>query len=94
MTVPYPKSGWSQALSLISALVISVVLTAYPALIAESIHEVDHGLFTLFMWAISAGFIHGVGFEPKAALWRILFHPVIAWLLIGYGLSQYLPLPV
>lgn len=90
MNIPYPKSGWTQALSLISAIAISVVLTAYPRLIAESIHEVDHGLFTLFMWAVSAGFIHGVGFEPKASLWRIIFNPVIAWLVIIYGLIQFL----
>ncbi|WP_417596468.1 cyd operon YbgE family protein [Oceanospirillum sp.] len=90
MTIPYPKARWTQALSLISAIIISVVLTAYPRLIAESIHEVDHGLFTLFMWAISAGFIHGVGFEPKATIWRLAFNPIIAWLIIVYGLVEYL----
>jgi len=90
MLIPYPRSYWSQGLSLISAIIISVVLTAYPKLIAESIHEVDHGLFTLFMWAVSAGFIHGVGFEPKGSLWRLLFNPMIAWALMGYGLVQFL----
>jgi predicted membrane protein len=45
----------------------------------------------LVMWGISAGFIHGVGFVPQHWLWRLLFHPAAAWLLMGQGYLMLLP---
>lgn len=49
--------------------------TLYPPLFADARGQADHGLALLFFWAMSAGFIRGVGFVPRARLWRALFSP-------------------
>lgn len=49
--------------------------TLYPPLFADAQGRADHGLALLFFWAMSAGFIRGVGFVPRARLWRALFSP-------------------
>ncbi|WP_051227607.1 cyd operon YbgE family protein [Oceanospirillum beijerinckii] len=88
--IPYPESGWSRFISLLSAVIISGVITLYPEIIATDVHQINHNLFSLFMLAISAGFIHGVGFVPGYPLWRLLFHPLISWGVILYALFYYL----
>ncbi|MBQ1783086.1 MAG: hypothetical protein II007_05480 [Gammaproteobacteria bacterium] len=35
--------------------------------------KADHSLTTLHLWWICAGYIYGVGFEPRFWLWRLLF---------------------
>jgi predicted membrane protein len=37
------------------------------------------------MWGIAIGFIHGVGFVPRMAVWRIVFNPFIGWPLMVTG---------
>ena len=59
--------------SLLVALVIMIAGTLYPPLMADSLGRADHGLATLLFWAMSAGFIRGVGFIPRATIWRWLF---------------------
>jgi predicted membrane protein len=59
--------------SLLAALAIMVGGTLYPPLMADAAGHADHGLATLLFWAMSAGFVHGVGFVPRAAAWRWLF---------------------
>lgn len=34
----------------------------------------------LMIWSICCGFIHGLGFKPKALIWRISFFPPLAWI--------------
>ncbi len=59
--------------SLLVALAIMVGGTIYPPLMADAAGKPDHGLAMLLFWAMSAGFIRGVGFVPRAAFWRWLF---------------------
>jgi predicted membrane protein len=59
--------------SLAVGLVIMVGGTVYPLLMVNRAGRVDHGLALLLFWAMSAGFIRGVGFVPRAAVWRWLF---------------------
>lgn len=81
-------SGWARALSLAGAVSLALAVTAYPhGLIHDGI-ALDHGLLSLLMWGMSAGFVHGVGFDPSNRWLRALLGPVIAWpiLLLGWVL--------
>ncbi len=84
--IPYPSAGWLQLASLAMAIVLSSLLLIYPRVVAVSIGDVNHGLLTLLLWGISAGFVHGVGFVPRMSIWRVVFHPFIGWPLMAYGI--------
>lgn len=59
--------------SLTVALLIMVGGTLYPPLMADGAGKADHSLAMSLFWAMSAGFIRGVGFVPRLWLWRWLF---------------------
>ena len=59
--------------SLIVALVIMLGGSIYPLVFARANGTVDHGLAIALFCAMSAGFVHGVGFVPRHWLWRRLF---------------------
>jgi predicted membrane protein len=42
------------------------------------------------MWGVAGGFVHGVGFEPRAMAWRVVFHPLLAWALMALGFGMWL----
>ncbi len=47
--------------------------TLYPPLMVDAAGRADHTLAMALFWAMSAGFIRGVGFVPRARVWRWLF---------------------
>ena len=59
--------------SLLLAVAIMLVGSAYPWLFTTADGTVAHGLAFALFWAMSAGFVRGVGFVPRARLWRLLF---------------------
>ncbi len=59
--------------SLLVGLAIMVGGTLYPLLMTDRAGRADHALATALFWAMSAGFVRGVGFVPRAAVWRWLF---------------------
>jgi predicted membrane protein len=59
--------------SLAVALIIMVAGTLYPPLMADGAGRADHALAMALFWAMSAGFIRGVGFVPRWRVWRWLF---------------------
>lgn len=59
--------------SLTVALIIMVGGTLYPPLMADATGHADHRLAMALFWAMSAGFVRGVGFVPRHVLWRVLF---------------------
>lgn len=59
--------------SLAAGLLIMVVGTLYPPLMADAAGKADHGLAMALFWAMSAGFVRGVGFVPQRLVWRVLF---------------------
>jgi predicted membrane protein len=68
------------------ALAIMVGGTLYPPLLADAAGKADHGLALALFWAMSAGFVRGVGFVPRLWVWRSLFSGwgcVVALLLAG-----------
>jgi len=68
---------------LLIALAIMLGGTGFPLLFARADGHADHGLATMLFWAMSAGFVRGVGFVPRHWLWRLLFS---AWACAGAGL--------
>jgi predicted membrane protein len=69
-------------LSLLLAMGMAGVIFAYP----KAFVHISHGILTLNMLGICAGFVHGVGFIQEYKLWRILFGPWMAWGIMIMGL--------
>ncbi|MEY8876550.1 MAG: cyd operon YbgE family protein [Leptothrix sp. (in: b-proteobacteria)] len=53
-------------------LAIMLGATAYPFMMANAAGRADHRLALLLLWAMSAGFVRGVGFIPRHRLARAL----------------------
>ncbi len=51
--------------ALATALILMAALTAYPRFVVDSTGRVDHGLAMALFWAMTAGFVRGVGFVPR-----------------------------
>lgn len=75
-----------RVLSLLLAAPLSLVMLLHPLALLDAHGRYSHGLLALTMWGISAGFVHGVGFDPRALAWRWAFSPLVAWplMLLGY----------
>lgn len=71
-----------RGVSLLLALATSGLILTWPQALAHA----GHGLLSLVMLGVSAGFVHGVGFVPIHRVWRIVFSPWVAWSLMGMGL--------
>ena len=68
-----PAEPGIQVPSLATALMIMVAGTLYPPLMADTVGKADHSLALALFWAMSAGFVRGVGFVPRFPIWRALF---------------------
>lgn len=73
MTPACPPAGRTHGLSLAVAMVIMLAGTLYPPGLADGQGRADHGLALALFWAMTAGFVRGVGFRPRARAWRWLF---------------------
>ncbi|HCY64161.1 MAG TPA: hypothetical protein DHV59_15335 [Oxalobacteraceae bacterium] len=68
-----PAQGKIHPASLAVALAIMIGGSLYPPMMADSAGNADHALAMALFWAMSAGFVHGVGFRPIVSAWRWLF---------------------
>ncbi|MCW3148433.1 cyd operon YbgE family protein [Stutzerimonas stutzeri] len=75
----------SRVLSLLLASPLALVLLIHPAAMLDGQGGYSHPQLMLVMWGISIGFVHGVGFVPQLWVWRLLFHPLLGWPLLGLG---------
>lgn len=55
------------------AIALTLTLTIYPLVLTTAAGRADHLAATLALWAMSAGYIRGVGFIPKNRGLRLLF---------------------
>ncbi|PHX38198.1 hypothetical protein AO263_18630 [Pseudomonas sp. NZIPFR-PS5] len=55
-----------RTLSVLMAVPLSLVLLIHPASMLDANGHYSHGLLMLIMWGVAGGFVHGVGFEPRA----------------------------
>lgn len=89
MTVPVHSGIYAtlpRMISLLAAIALAGLILTYPRAFAHA----GHGLLSLVMLGVSAGFVHGTGFVPEHRIWRILFGPWIAWPLMAAGLMLFL----
>ena len=70
---PQPAPARVQWPSLLVALLVMIGGTLYPPSMADAAGRADHGLAMALFWAMSAGFVRGVGFVPQRWVWRVLF---------------------
>jgi len=66
---PTPRIQWP---SLALAMSLMIAGTLYPPLMTDRAGHADHALAGLLAWAMSAGFVRGVGFVPRHAIVRPL----------------------
>lgn len=59
-------------LPLLIAIAITVALTVYPLVLARA-GKPDHMVAMLAFWAMSAGYVRGVGFVPRHPLLKMAF---------------------
>jgi predicted membrane protein len=84
-------SGSARAFTLAMAIAMMLLVTLLPrGLIANDGSAIGHGLLTLIMWGLSAGFVHGIGFVPQNRIVRALLGPVAAWLGMGIAVVFYI----
>lgn len=74
----------ARLLSFSLACTLSAVILIRPQLFAGS-----HGLLIVLMWAIAAGFIHGVGYVPVHRFWQIVFAPLFALPVMLAGMAWF-----
>jgi cyd operon protein YbgE len=86
----YPRhwlySFAARSVSFLMAVALSVLILIYPKAVASSATEINHGILSLWMWGMAAGFVHGVGFVPEHRVWRMLLGPLPGWILMTAGL--------
>jgi predicted membrane protein len=75
----------ARAVSLILAGFTALALIAVPFLAAPRMTAATHGMVSLILMGMSAGFVHGLGMRPAAQLWRLVFSAWTAWPLIVLG---------
>lgn len=91
MNTPRPSASMHLP-SLLAALTVMLAGTAYPLVFARPDGHADHGVAMLLFWAMSAGFVRGVGFVPRLRLWRLLFSGwacIAALALAGAGMTSW-----
>lgn len=77
-------------LPLVIALSICLFVSIFPQLLVQK-GIANHGAASLLFWAMSAGFIRGVGFIPKHLLPRLLFSTYACLIgVLGTGLLMLL----
>jgi len=75
-------------LPLLTALALMLLMTALPNLATDRQGQADHPVALLIFWAMSAGFVRGVGFIPQHALPRLFFSAVACALALLLALAR------
>lgn len=79
------RNVWARGLLLAAATGLALAITIYPRGLVHDGVLLGHWLLALLMWGLSAGFVHGVGFDPDNRYLRVLLGPYIAWPLLMMG---------
>jgi predicted membrane protein len=68
---PHTSGGWSVP-ALFIGIAVTVVMTVYPFAASRANGAPDMLAASLLFWAMSAGFVRGLGFVPHILVLRIL----------------------
>lgn len=75
----------SRFASLVAATAVTALLMLFPFVLGTEISALNRlGLFAL-LFGVSGAFVHGFGYAPERAAWRLLFSPAAAWSLMLAG---------
>ncbi len=88
LVIPF-RHSLCRVLSLLMAIPLSLVLLIHPASILDAQGHYSHSLLMLVMWGVAGGYVHGVGFDPRALAWQVVFHPLLAWVVMGVGVAMW-----
>lgn len=69
-------------------ITLMLLMTALPNLATNRQGQADHPVALLIFWAMSAGFIRGVGFIPRHILPRLLFSGLACALALALALAR------
>lgn len=69
----------AKAVSLLLAFGFSAALMLLPAMRGHELSTAGHGLLTPSLLALSALFVHGVGYRPDQAWFARLLSPWVLW---------------
>ncbi len=86
LTILRLRGGAFTALPRLFSFVLALGLSGMIFFDPRAFAHAGHGLLSLVMLGVCAGFVHGVGFVPAHRVWRIAFSPWVAWPLMGVGL--------
>ncbi|AYN95303.1 Cyd operon protein YbgE [Pseudomonas sp. LTJR-52] len=82
---PVLLRGGFRVLSLLLASPLCLLLLIYPTAFLNAEGHYSHSMLMLVMWGVAGGFVHGVGFDPRAKVWKWAFGPLLAWMLMALG---------
>jgi predicted membrane protein len=82
-----PARSWARAFELAAVGAISLALTLDPYILGGVSSSRVHAGLPVLMLGVSSAFADGLGFSASSRLMRTLFHPALAWALIGVGMS-------
>lgn len=77
---PASEATRIRLLPLLLAIAVMLGITAWPGALAGPSGAADHLAAMALFWAMSAGFVAGVGFRPRKLLIRLLLSPLACWL--------------
>ena len=78
-------STWARTISLVAAGAISLALMLDPYLLRGfSLARIHEGLPFLLL-GVAGAFVHGLGYRATSSIARALAHPMLSWLLLGFG---------
>jgi predicted membrane protein len=76
---------WARTISLVAAGAISLALMLDPYLLRSfSLSRIHEGLPFLLL-GVAGAFVHGFGYRATSGITRALAHPMLSWLLLGFG---------
>ena len=80
-----PTKQWLHTLVLAISCCVMVGITAWPHFLGGTVKELNHSAASLLMMGMSAGFVYGIGFQPRHFIWRYLFSAPVSLGLMGAG---------
>lgn len=84
-----PAQGSSiKLLPLLAAIAIMLGITIWPGALAAPGGGADHWAAMALFWAMSAGFVTGVGFQPRFFVWRWFFSAAACALGIALAMAR------
>lgn len=86
--IPYPTAGWTRMISIILSAVLVWIFFSRPGDILTLLEQQGNGIMALLLWGVAIGLIHGIGFVLVHPFWRLMFHPVIGWVCLLYGIGM------